>query len=275
MAVSGYLQTSDQATIYYEVAGEGQPVVLVHGWSCSSKFYARNVAGLQAQFQVITLDLRGHGKSSKGLQGYTLERLAQDVRELLVYLDLHEVLLMGWSLGGPLLLAYWRQFKQDSRLAGLGLIDMTPFPMGAAPWNSHGLREHNAEAFNGMVSALLANQQGFVDGFVKKMFPEGVQEANTQWINAECMKLPPYIGIALYSAYAYGDFTDVLPTITVPTLVLAANSQIFPASIEQGRQIAAQIPQGQFVPFQTGGHLFFYLVAEKFNQAVLTFAKSL
>ena len=77
----GFVKTNDGAYIYYEVEGEGRPIVLVHGWSCSGRFYARNVEGLKDRFKVVTLDLRGHGRSSKGTDGYTIDRLAQDVHE--------------------------------------------------------------------------------------------------------------------------------------------------------------------------------------------------
>lgn len=66
----------------------------------------------------------------------------------------------------------------------------------------------------------------------------------------EMMKLPVPIGIALYCDYCYSDYTDVLGTITVPTIVLSSNSGIFPRSIEQGTWIASQVPHGEFVPFE-------------------------
>ena len=65
----GFVKTNDGAYIYYEVEGEGRPIVFVHGWSASGKFYARNVEGLKDRFKVVTLDLRGHGRSSKGTDG--------------------------------------------------------------------------------------------------------------------------------------------------------------------------------------------------------------
>ena len=96
MTTKGFFRTSDEAVIYYEVEGEGQPLVLVHGWSCSSKFFQRNVPVLKKHFKVVTLDLRGHGQSSKGLHGYVLSRLAKDIRELIMSLKLEKVILMGW-----------------------------------------------------------------------------------------------------------------------------------------------------------------------------------
>ena len=55
----------DGARIYYEDHGQGQPILLVHGWTCSSRFWQKNVDELAKKFRVVTLDLRGHGNSSK------------------------------------------------------------------------------------------------------------------------------------------------------------------------------------------------------------------
>lgn len=133
---NGFFTTSDSAHLYYEVHGSGQPLFLVHGWQCSSKFWQRNVNELAQKFQVIIMDNRGHGQSSKGLHGQTLARYAQDVRELSEFLHLKDFILMGWSLGGPILLSYWQQYKHNSNLRGLGLIDMTTFPFSPEEWNS-------------------------------------------------------------------------------------------------------------------------------------------
>ena len=273
MSTKGFFRTSDEAVIYYEVDGEGQPLLLVHGWSCSSKFFQRNVPVLKKHFKVVTLDLRGHGQSSKGLHGYVLSRLAQDIRELIIELKLENVILMGWSLGGPTPLSYWQQFKSNSKLAGLGLIDMTAFPFSDGEWNSHSLRNHNAEGFNVMVNNLLNHREAFFNAFINGMFYHATQPTGTEWVNDECLKLPPYIGIALYSDYIYSDFTNVLPTITIPTVVFSANSKIFVESIKQGQYMAAQIPNGECVPFYQSGHMLFYEEAEKFNNTVIEFAK--
>ena len=266
---NGFFRTSDDTSIYYEIEGQGQPLLLVHGWSCSNKFYQKNVEGLKNKFTVITIDLRGHGKSSKGLHGYTIRRMATDIYELIEFLHLEDVILMGWSMGGPTVLCYWKLFKDNSHLAGLGLIDMTPFPFSPGAWNSHGLHNYNAEGFNAFQEGILGNHEGFVDGFIVKMFKDCKMPAGTEWIKEECMKMPAYIGVALYSDYVYSDFTDVLATITVPTLVFCANSGIFPHSKDQGAWIAKEIPQGKCVPFEDGGHMLFYVEADKFNKAVI------
>ena len=76
------VKVSDGAHIYYEMEGSGRPVVLIHGWGCSGRFYKKNVEGLKDRFTVVTLDLRGHGRSSKGIDGYRIDRLAQDIHSM-------------------------------------------------------------------------------------------------------------------------------------------------------------------------------------------------
>lgn len=82
--------------IHYQVEGGGKTILLVHGWGVSSKFYVNNVDVLKKDFRIVTIDLRGHGLSSKGLHGYTLGRLAMDIHEVIEALALENVMLMGW-----------------------------------------------------------------------------------------------------------------------------------------------------------------------------------
>ena len=132
-------------------------------------------------------------------------------------LKLEGVFLLGWSMGGPTVLSYWKQFGQKcGHLAALGLIDMTPYPFHPGEWNSHGLKNFNAEGLNAFAAGFTYNHEAFVNGFVKKMFVDGTLPVELNWIVPECMKLLPHIGVALYGDYCYSDYTDVLPAITVP-----------------------------------------------------------
>mgnify|MGYP004446099935 FL=1 len=272
----GFVNTTDGAFIYYEVQGEGKPIFLVHGFGCSNKFYSKNVPVLAKKYKVITIDMRGHGNSSKGIDGYCIKRLAQDIHEVIEYLGLENVMLMGWSLGGPTMLSYFKQFgKERGHLAGLGLIDMTPCPFSPHPDNCHNLRNYNAPGFNAFQQAYLANPKGFIRAFSAKIFKDSIPTIDCDWICKEMEILPPYLGVALYGDYCYNDFTDVLPTIDVPTLVLSADSGIFPQGLKQGQWVASQIPQGKFVGFEEGGHMMFYLEADKFNEELSAFVDAL
>lgn len=108
----GYFNTADSAHLYYEVRGTGRPLVLIHGWQCSHVFWQRNVDELARDFTVVTLDLRGHGNSSKGLHGITIKQFACDVYDLINYLDLKTPLLWAGPWAGRL---YFRILTSSGR----------------------------------------------------------------------------------------------------------------------------------------------------------------
>lgn len=270
-----YLETKDGAKIYYEDHGTGQPIVLVHGWLCSSRFWQRNVPELASQFRVVTIDLRGHGNSSKALAGQTIPQYARDLREVMEHLGLEDVVLVGWSLGGPVVLSYYHQYAADSRLKALGLVDSAPFPFSPAAWNNHALRDYNFDRMNATFIALAANPLKFAADFTARIFKQPPSQADEAWVVAEMMKTPPWIATAIYSDFVMTDFAATLPAVQIPVIVFAADSGVFPGGIAMGKALAAQAPRGTCIPFEDAGHMLFYEQPQKFNAALADFAKAL
>lgn len=275
MNAAHYLETRDDAKIYYEDHGAGPPIVLVHGWMCSSKFWQKNVTELAKEFRVVTLDLRGHGNSSKGLTGHTIRHYGRDVREIIEHLGLQEVVLVGWSLGGPVVLSYYEQYRKDARLRALGLVDATPFPFNPASWNSHALKNYNYDGMNRTFADYTANPRKFALAFTTRMFKQPPSVADKDWVVAEMMKTPPWIAEAVYSDFLMSDYAKSLTEIKVPAIVFAANSDVFCNGIAMGQAIADQVPQATLIPFEDAGHILFYEQPQKFNAALTDFVKAL
>lgn len=272
---AAYLSMDDGAKIYHEDRGSGRAVLLVHGWTCSSMFWRKNMPELAGEFRTVTMDLRGHGNSSKILTGHTVDRYARDVREVIRQLDLTEVTLVGWSLGGPVVLSYYQQFASDNRVRALGLIDSTPFPFSSADWNSHGLKNYDTPGMSSMLKIYAADPLKYAVAFTFSMFKDGrVSQDDLDWITAEMTKTPPWIAMAAYSDYLMSDYTKVLPAIDVPVIVFAADSNVFKKGIDMGEGMAARIPKAVFVPFEDAGHLLFYEQPQKFNKALSDFVKA-
>jgi non-heme chloroperoxidase len=271
-----FVTTRDGAKIYYEDHGRGRPIVLVHGWACSTRFWQRNVPVLAEEFRVVTIDLRGHGNSAKVLSGHNMPQYAQDVRTVIEQLDLTGVTLAGWSMGGPVVLAYWQQYAADGRLKGLGLVDTAPSPLSPADWNSHGLKNNNLAGMHAVFAAVQADRSQQATGFVNNMFKGGrAPAADLAWMVPEVFKTPAWIAIAAYSDFLLSDYATVLPTVKVPAIVFAADSNVYKQGIAMGRHLAAQLPQATFVPFEDGGHTLFYEQPDKFNKALGTFMRGL
>lgn len=97
-----FLETSGSVALHYDEAGEGFPLVFIHGWAMSGNVWAYQ-RPLAERFRVITLDLRGHGKSSPA-SSYAFGDFASDVALLFDRLGLRRAALVGWSLGAQVAL---------------------------------------------------------------------------------------------------------------------------------------------------------------------------
>ena len=91
----------DGGTIYTIARGDGPPVVFCHGVTLSSRVWAKQFESFPAAgFQAVAYDARGHGESTTGDTGHSLDNLADDLRTVLEHLDLHDAILVGHSMGG-------------------------------------------------------------------------------------------------------------------------------------------------------------------------------
>lgn len=98
---SGYVKTDDGAKIYYAAAGEGEPVLLLHGGLANSDYMSGLArALLAAHYQVIVVDSRGHGRSSPGKTPIGYDRMADDAVAVLSHLKIGRAAVVGWSDGG-------------------------------------------------------------------------------------------------------------------------------------------------------------------------------
>ncbi len=86
-------------TFSVEDAGTESPIVFIHGWSMSGRFFQRQLAYFTGTHRVIIPDLRGHGRSEKITHGHTVPRYAADLHALLGRLSVRRPVLVGWPMG--------------------------------------------------------------------------------------------------------------------------------------------------------------------------------
>jgi pimeloyl-ACP methyl ester carboxylesterase len=99
--------TSDGVRLSYLRQGSGRPLILLHGWSQCVEGFKHQIGPLSAQYDVIAVDQRSHGESQKVSYGLKISRLAKDLHELLIGLDLNEVALLGHSMGSSVIWCYF------------------------------------------------------------------------------------------------------------------------------------------------------------------------
>ncbi len=272
--VAGWVTTTDSIKLWVDVHGRGRPIVLIHGWTMSSEFWRRQLS-LSEKFQVITIDLRGHGRSQSVLRGNTIPRYARDMRDVIRALGLTNIMLLGWSMGGSVVMDYWQQYGDD-KLSALGLVETGPCPMSAAPWNTHRYHGHKVDLMHADLARMKEDRSTFGTNFVNNMFIDGHAPAHAlKWMHDEYMKVTDQTAATIYEDYAQRDYTGTLPTVTVPALVIYGRSKHMCFGPSTGRFVAGSIPDSRFVILDKSGHLPFYEEADLFNDAISHFANKL
>ena len=94
--------------------GQGQPIVFLHAFPLNRSMWEPQVKGLKSQFRIITVDLRGHGKSEAPMWRYSLDQFAEDTKNLLDHLGVAKAAFVGLSMGGPIALRLNAQYPSIS-----------------------------------------------------------------------------------------------------------------------------------------------------------------
>jgi pimeloyl-ACP methyl ester carboxylesterase len=109
-----YLDLQD-GRLYYEERGEGRPLVLLHGAWASHRWWKWQIPDLSRLYRVVTMDMRGHGRSSDRAEGYPLQGYVEDLESLLKELGIHETAIVGWSMGGMVAMQFCVQYSRKVR----------------------------------------------------------------------------------------------------------------------------------------------------------------
>ena len=170
----------DGVRIAYETHGRGAvAVVLVHGWSCDRTYWREQIAPLAAQFQVVTVDLAGHGASGRNRRAWTIASFGGDVAAVVEKLGLRRAVLVGHSMGGDVIAEAARALP--GRVEGLVWVD-TYKQLGTF---------RTPEQVQAMVSSFRADFRKTTRAFVRLMFARGADPALVERVVADMSSAPP------------------------------------------------------------------------------------
>ena len=258
------------AELHYDDAGEGRPVVFLHGVWMSSRFFEKQRGYFRERYRTVTLDFRGHGRSEQVHDGHTITQYARDVRDVLAALELEAAVLVGWSMGSFVIWDYVQQFGAE-RLAGIVVIDESPSDYKWPDW-PYGILD-----FEGLAHAMEAMQtdrEAFVRAFIPLMFKEPVSESDTAWMVAEIMRPPASVAGAILFDQTVRDYRPVLPNVTVPALVCTGRDEkLVPVVAEE--EVVRLMGGARLVVFEESGHCPFLEEPDRFNQVVDEWIQSL
>lgn len=256
-----------------DTGGTGRPVVLIHGWPLSGESWKGQVpAFADAGYRVVTYDRRGFGRSDKPDTGYTYDTLTEDLHTLLVELNLNDVTLVGFSMGGGEVARYFTKYGTE-RVHSVVFASAVPPYLLTAPDNPDGPLSP-AQAAK-MTAALTANEEAFYDDFTTQFFSvDGelkVTEAERQDALRIALQSSKTAALACMAAFGATDFRDDLPKVTVPTLVIHGEGDGIVPFQGSGARTHATIPNSELYVVADAPHGVTASHTEEWNRIVLEF----
>ncbi len=249
-----YFTTSDGVRLHYHDSGRGQTLVFVPGWTMPADIWRAQLTHFAQTHRVIAFDPRAQGRSQVASGGYTVERRAQDLKELLDQLGPEPVVLIGWSLGVLESLAYVGAYGTE-RLAAVVLVD-----------NSIG-EEPPPVSDPTFVPRLRSQRAKTVEGFVRSMFRRPPPQTYLRELVAAALRVPPEASLALLSyPYPRERWRELVYRIDRP-LLYAVSARF----AEQARNLKRQRPDTWIEVFASAGHALFVDEAERFNDLLARF----
>jgi len=256
-----------------DTGGTGRPVVLIHGWPLSGASWSEQVPALEAAgYRVVTYDRRGFGRSDKTRSGYDYDTLTEDLHALLEELDLTDVTLVGFSMGGGEVARYATKFGHD-RVRSIVFAGAVPPYLMKGDDNPDGPLTQEAAA--GMAAGLTADEDTFYEGFVTQFFSvDGTlvvtpaQKQDALDLSAQADKTA---ALGCMEAFATTDFRADLAAVTVPTLVIHGDSDAVVPFEGSGARTHAAIAGSELHVVAGGPHGFNVSHPEEFNRVLLEF----
>jgi non-heme chloroperoxidase len=266
-------ENSTNIDLYYEDLGDGQPVVLIHGYPLNGHSWEKQTkALLDAGYRVIAYDRRGWGQSSQPTIGLDYDTYAADLNELLEQLELTEIVLSGFSMGTGEVARYLGTYGSDRVEKAIMFGAIPPFLLKTDD-NPDGV---DGSVFEGIKDAVVKDRyayfKDFLDNFynVDKLNPERISDQAWQAsFNVAC------IGSAVSSLVCVDnwleDFREDVAKIDVPTLVLhGTEDRILPFEATAAR-LPDLIDEVKVIPVEGGPHNIGWTHPEVVNPLLLSF----
>lgn len=239
--------------LYYEDIGYGPPVVLLHGYPFDHAMWEEQVFALASGgCRVITYDRRGFGKSSKPADGYNFNRFADDLKAVLETLDLHDVTLVGFSMGAGEVVRYMSRHL-GQRVTRFALVSAVTPSMIKGKDNPDGADETK---FDDTCTRIRADRFAYLDQFVDQILGgTGVSRVMTDWVKSLAEPASRIAMIGCVRAFADTEFTgDMGAAINLPSLVIHGTDDRVAPFAAHGKRTADMLPGSVLRAYEGAGH---------------------
>jgi non-heme chloroperoxidase len=268
--VGYFVRVEKDVKIYVEdvhPGGGGKPILFIHGWPANHKLFEYQFDVLPSMgYRCIGVDLRGFGKSDKPWEGYSYDRLADDIRGVVEALKLQNFTLAGHSVGGAIAIRYMSRHNGHgvSKLALFGaaapsVVHRADFPYGIPK-----------EEVDKLIQGAYSDRPQMLNDFTNLFFFQHLTKPFTDWFFQLGLEAAGWSTAKVAESFRDNNLVKELEKINVPTLILHGIHDkvcLFPL----GEALNKGIKNSKLVPFEYSGHGLFWEEREKFNRELAQF----
>lgn len=267
-----YIEVEPNVKLHVTDIGEGQPIVLIHGWPLNDAMYEYQYQYfVQKGFRVVGISLRGFGKSDRPYGKYNFDVFSDDIKVVLEKLKINNATLGGFSMGGAVVIHYMAKYN------GAHVSKLALFGAAAPSWKQREGFPYGAsdEAAAGLIQTTRTNRQQLIEDFGKGFgaSENSISPAMSQWLATINADASPYATTQAIIALRDLDLRPSLAKIKVPVAIFHGTKDklcdfVFAEQLHKG------IKNSYIVKFEKSGHALFIEEMEKFNTELEKFAKS-
>jgi pimeloyl-ACP methyl ester carboxylesterase len=265
-----YIETEPNVRLHITDAGEGRPIILIHGWPLSDEMFEYQYNDLiNKNFRVIGITLRGFGKSDKPYGSYNYDVHALDIKNILCKLEIEDAVLGGFSMGGAIAIRYVAtdDWAHVSKLA--------LFAAAAPVWTQRKDFPYNLpkSAVDDLIKLNYQDRPKLLSNFAK-IFSATETSLNAgirSWLNGIGISASSHAMAQCLIALRETDLRSDMEKITIPTVIMHGKKDKI-CSFDLAEQMKARIKNSEIIEFENSGHSLFLEETQKFNKALIKFA---
>ncbi len=268
-----YLKTRDNAQLFYKDWGSGKPVVLIHGWPLSADTWDEVATEIALKgMRAIIYDRRGFGRSEQTWNGYDYDSLTEDLADVINALQLRDVSLVGFSMGGGEVARYMSMYKGQGVKRIAFIASVVPYMLNSKD-NPHGVDQ---SVFDGMLEGMQTDRASFFGQFFKDFYGDGtimrsVSNEVLEWSLRQAMQASYRATVECAKSFASTDFRPDLRACIVPALVVHGSADKTVPIDATGRVLADQLAEVQFCEYSDAPHGLFATHRQRLIDDLLTF----
>ncbi|EGU35586.1 alpha/beta fold hydrolase [Vibrio scophthalmi] len=262
MVKYGIALSNDGEQIAYGKSGSGDmALIFIHGWSLDSRLWQNQVSEFSKHYQVITMDLAGHGNSSFNREVYTMVAFAQDIEAIIDKEQLDSVILVGHSMaGGVIAEAAKLMPKRVKGIIGIDTSQNVALPVSQSDLDA-------------MTKPFEDDFQAGMTVFVQGSVPKEVDSELLYWVTQDMASAPPVAAINQFrnylGQYVTGEAHRVYESVNVP--VILVNARLWPTDSEANKK---HIKDYSIYYIEDSGHFPMLEQPEQFNSTLMKAIKS-